>query len=104
MEASQEYVFALNLIRKFESQLREIADSEDPDAVKPLVEAVKYPITGAMAQIKEGRGPLRDELLRVLAVVVAEFREPQDPERLRKALKELLSLALQDQTHALEGK
>ncbi len=103
MEASQEYLFGLGLIRKFEEQLREIAQAESFKSAKPLISAIIHPVTGAMAQIKEGKGPLREDLLRVLATVVSEFREQRDFRALREAIEELLTLVEQEQHSSVES-
>ncbi len=103
MEASQEYLFGLGLIRKFEEQLRKIAQAESFKSAKPLISAVRHPVTGAMAQIKEGKGPLREDLLRVLATVVSEFREQRDFRALREAIEELLTLVKQEQHSSVES-
>jgi len=103
MEASQEYLFGLGLIRKFEEQLREIARAENLESAKPLISAVKHPITGAMAQIKEGKGPMREDLLRTLARIVPEFREPKDLKALKEAVEELLRLVGQEQHSSVES-
>ena len=103
MEASQEYLFGLGLIRKFEEQLREIAQAESFKSAKPLISTVRHPVTGAMAQIKEGKGPLREDLLRVLATVVSEFREQRDFRALREAIEELLTLVEQEQHSSVES-
>ncbi len=92
MEMSQEYAFGLSLLKKVEEELKEIINSENFKSATPFIEAVKYPVTAAMAQIKEGRGPNRDDLLKKLSVVVREFREAENFEQLKKALKELLEI------------
>ncbi len=103
METSQEYIFGLKLIRRFEKELEAVAGAGDPAEMKRLIEPIRHPITGAMAQIKEGKGPHREELLRVLAVVVSEFRELENPQALKEAIGELLSL-VREEAPAVEGK
>ncbi len=92
MRVSQEFRFGIELIRRFEKQLKGIVRAKDKSEMKPLVESIKHPIFGAMAQIKSGDGPLKEEILGSLAVVVSQFRELSDPEALKGAVEKVLRL------------
>ena len=92
MEKSQEFEIGLNLIRKVLNTLREIAECEDFEEVKSLVESVKHPLANALFQMKNGRGPMRDEFIEVLVPVVSQMRELNDLETLKVSVSRLLSL------------
>ncbi len=92
MEVSQEFEIALNLVRKFSDILKKIAESEDPATARPLIESVKHPMTNALFQIKTGQGPMKEEFVKTLTVIVSQMRELTNLEDLKSAIKQLLSL------------
>ena len=95
MTMSQEFQIGINLIKRFREILEQIAQSSSPEEARPLIESIKYPISGAMAQIKTGQGPLKEELLSSLAVVVSNFRELEDFSALKTAIPEVINLVEQ---------
>jgi hypothetical protein len=95
MTVSQEFKIAMNLIRKFSDILREIADCPDEECAKPLIEAVKHPMMNVLVQLKTGEGPMREEMIEPMTVVVSQMRELTNLEALKGALSQLLSLAEQ---------
>ncbi len=95
MTVSQEFQLGINLIEKFQDQLKAIAQAKTPEEAKPLIESIKHPVTGAMAQIKVGTGPLKEEILEPLGVVVAQMRELTDFEALKNSITDLLHLVEQ---------
>jgi len=103
MAMSQEFQFGLNLIRRFEEQLRSITEAGSEEEARPIMESIKHPVLGAMAQIKVGEGPLKQEILESLAVVVSQLRETTDFEALREAVREVLNLAEQIERLEAEG-
>ena len=92
MVVSQEFRMGVNLIKRFRETLEQIAKAGSEEEARPLIESIKHPIFGAMAQIKTGEGPLREELLDSLAVVVSNFRELTDFLAMKTALTEVLNL------------
>ncbi|MDQ7039243.1 MAG: hypothetical protein Q9N26_08660 [Aquificota bacterium] len=101
MTVSQEYKIAMNLIRKFWDTLRRIADCPDTECAKPLIESIKHPMMNALVQMKTGEGPLREEMIEPLTVIVSQMRELTNLEALKGAVNHLLSLA--DQAQKLEA-
>lgn len=97
MAVSTEYQIAMNLIRKFQDILRQIADCPDAECAKPLIESIKHPMMNALVQMKTGEGPLREEMIEPLTVIVSQMRELTDLEALKGAIRNLLSLAEQAQ-------
>lgn len=92
---SKEFEMGITLIKRFSESLEEIAGADSESKAKELIEVVRHPITGAMAQIKNGEGPLKDELLEPLGVVVAQMRELTDLQALQNAIREVINLANQ---------
>ena len=92
MTMSSEFRFGLDLIKRFDAQLRGIAEARTEEEAKELIESIKHPIFGAMAQIKVGGGPMKEEILKPLAVVVSQFRELTNLEALKGAILEVLDL------------
>jgi len=103
MSMSREFEFGVSLIEKFRDTLESIAKASSLEEAKPLIESIKHPIFGAMAQIKAGEGPLKEEILEPLAVVVAQFREPKDLEALKEAIPQVINLTEQAKKLAQEG-
>lgn len=103
MGMSQEFQIGINLIKRFRETLEQIASSNSPEEAKPLIESIKHPIFGAMAQIKVGDGPLKEEILSSLAVVVSNFRELEDFSALKSAIPEVLNMVEQAERLAQEG-
>ena len=103
MTMSQEFQFGINLIKKVKETLEEIAKTDSKESAKPLIESIKYPVVGAMAQIKVGDGPLKGEILESLAVVVSQFREFTDHSALKDAIPQVLNLIEQAEKLAQEG-
>ncbi len=100
---TREFEMGIGLIKRFKETLEEIAKAGSPEEAKPLIEQIKHPVFGAMAQIKVGQGPLKEELLESLAVVVSQFRELNDLEALKGAIGEVLNLTEQAEKLAQEG-
>ncbi len=100
---TREFEMGIGLIKRFKETLEEIAKAGSPEEAKPLIEQIKHPVFGAMAQIKVGQGPLKEELLESLAVVVSQFRELNDLEALKRAIGEVLNLTEQAEKLAQEG-
>jgi len=100
---SQEFKIGMDLIKRFRETLEGIAKASSPQEAKPLIESIKHPIFGAMAQIKVGEGPLKEELLRSLAVVVRNFRKLEDFTALKSAIQEVLNLTVQVEELSQEG-
>ncbi len=100
---TREFEMGIGLIKRFKETLEEIAKAGSPEEAKPLIEQIKHPVFGAMAQIKVGQGPMKEELLESLAVVVSQFREPNDLEALKGAIGEVLNLTEQAEKLAQEG-
>ena len=92
MSMSQEFQLGFNLLKRFRETLEEIAKADSLESAKELIESVKNPVFGAMAQIKVGEGPMKEELLEPLAVVVAQFREPKDFSALKEAISQVINL------------
>ncbi len=103
MTASQEFQLGIGLIERFKDTLKAISESSTPGEAKPLIESIKHPIFGAMAQIKAGQGPLRDEILEPLAVVVSQFRELTDFEALKEAIPQVINLVEQAKSMQEQG-
>ncbi len=101
MAMSQEFQIAINLIKKSSDFLRRIAECQDRDCARPLIESVKYPITAALAQMKTGQGPLKEEIIEPLTVIVSQMRELTNLEALKGAIPHLLSLV--EQAEKLEA-
>ncbi|HIC98081.1 MAG TPA: hypothetical protein EYP11_06785 [Aquificaceae bacterium] len=89
---SPEFELGLNLITRFEKELRAISESPSPEDAKPIIESIKHPIFGAAAQIKAGDGPLKEDILKPLLFLVSNFRELSDFEGTKEAVRELLGL------------
>ncbi|WP_457600377.1 hypothetical protein [Hydrogenivirga sp.] len=100
---SREFEQGVELIKRFRDTLEEIARANSLQEAKPLIEQIKHPVFGAMAQIKVGDGPLKEELLQSLAVVVSQFREPTDFDSLKEAIPQVLNLVEQAEKLAKEG-
>jgi len=100
---SKELELGVELIKRFRDTLEEIARANSPEEAKPLIEQIKHPIFGAMAQIKVGEGPLKEEMLEPLAVVVSQFREFTDLNALKEAIPQVLNLVEQSEKLAKEG-
>ena len=103
MTMSQEFQIGINLIKRFREVLEQIAKASSPEEARPLIESIKHPIFGAMAQMKAGQGPLKEELLSSLAVVVSNFRELEDFSALKAAIPEVINLVEQAEKLAQEG-
>lgn len=103
MAMSQEFQLGLNLIKRFGEQLRSVAEAKSEEEAKPFIESIKHPIFGAMAQIKAGEGPLKEEILEPLAVIVSQFRETTDFGALKEAIREVLNLVEQAEKLEAEG-
>ncbi len=103
MAVSQEFQLGINLIKRFREELEKIASAGSYTEAKPIIESIKHPVFGAMAQIKAGEGPLRKELLESLAVVVSNFREMSDFEATKSAVVEVLNLVEQAERLSAEG-
>jgi len=103
MAMSQEFQLGINLIKRFEEQLRSIVEAKSEEEAKPAMESIKHPIFGATAQIKAGEGPLKEEILEPLAVVVSQFRETTDFNALKEAIREVLNLVEQIEKLEAEG-
>ncbi|NPA42263.1 MAG: hypothetical protein GXO18_08330 [Aquificae bacterium] len=103
MAMSQEFQLGINLIERFKDTLSAISEASSPEEAKPLIESIKHPIFGAMAQIKVGEGPLKEEILEPLGVVVSQFRELTDFEALKEAIPQVLNLVEQSKKMAEEG-
>ncbi len=89
---SKEFELGLGLIEKFSETLEQIASSSSEEEAQALIESIRHPILGAMAQIKNGEGPLREEMLESLSTVVAQMRKLTDLGSLRSSIKETLNL------------
>lgn len=100
---SKEFEMGVGLIKRFRDTLEEIARAGSPEEAKPLIEQIKHPIFGAMAQIKVGQGPLKEEILEALAVVVSQFRELTDFAALKEAIPQVINLVEQSEKLAKEG-
>ncbi|RLJ69967.1 hypothetical protein BCF55_0227 [Hydrogenivirga caldilitoris] len=100
---SKEFEMGIGLLNRFKETLVAISNANTPEEAKPLIEQIKHPIFGAMAQIKAGQGPLREEILAPMAVVVSQFRELTDLNALKKAIPEVLNLVQQAEKLAQEG-
>jgi hypothetical protein len=89
---SKEYEIGIGLLEKFRDILEKIASANSEEEAKPLIESVKHPVFGAMAQIKTGEGPMREEILEPLAKVVSQMRRTSDLNLLRSSIREVLNL------------
>ncbi len=101
MAMSQEFQIAINLIKKFSDILRQISDCPDPECARPLIESVKHPVANALVQVKSGEGPLKEELVQPLTVMVSQMRDLTNFEALKGAIPHLLSLI--EKVEALEA-
>ena len=90
MNVSKEFEMGINLIKRFLEQLKEILNISDERELKKIIEAVKHPITAAAYQIKAGEGPLKEELVTNLSIIVREFRTLKNADELKNSISELL--------------
>ncbi len=89
---SKEFEFGIGLVKKFKDTLESIINAGTEEEAKQIIEMVKHPMFGAMAQIKSGEGPLKESILEPFAVVVAQMRNLTDLKVLQDSLKELINL------------
>ena len=92
MSMSQEFQLGINLIKRFRDTLEEITKTDCEKSAKELIASINNPILGATAQIKVGEGPLKEELLESLSVVVSQFRELKDLSALKEAISQVINL------------
>ena len=92
---SKEFEIGVGLIERFSETLEKIASAGSKEEAKPLIESIKHPITGALAQIKAGQGPLKEEIIERLTVVVSQMRELTDLEALKENIIATLNLVKQ---------
>lgn len=89
---SREFEMGVQLVKKFKDTLEKIASAGSEQEAKEHIDVIKHPIFGAMAQIKVGEGPLKEEILEPMAVVVSQFREFNDLGALKEAIPQVLDL------------
>ncbi|NPB07449.1 MAG: hypothetical protein GXN96_00810 [Aquificae bacterium] len=87
-----DFQLGLNLLKKFREEIKRLAEASDETALIEAIEVVKEPIRNAAYRIKQGSGPMKEELLSALLVLVREFREYQNPDALRKEARRVLEL------------
>ncbi|NPB06520.1 MAG: hypothetical protein GXO03_02825 [Aquificae bacterium] len=86
-----DYKLGLELLKRFKEYLERMARASEEE-LKELIETVKEPIRNAAYRIKQGEGPLKEELLEPLSVMVREFREMANLEEVKKAAQKLLEV------------
>ncbi len=99
---SKEFEIGTGLVKRFREVLEKIINAGSEEEAKELIETVKHPMFGAMAQIKSGEGPLKDAILEPFAVVVAQMRNLTDLKALQTSLQELINLIDQAEDLAQE--
>ncbi|MFN3813805.1 MAG: hypothetical protein ACK4SM_04195 [Aquificaceae bacterium] len=92
MTVSKEYEMAIELIKKVMPELDHLTNTEDRAVAKKIVYTIRDPITTAAYYIRVGNGPRKDELLKVLRVLVSQMRDMSDISLLKAYSKNLLSL------------
>jgi len=89
---SKEFEIGIGLVKRFKEILEKIIEAGSEEEAKDLIESVKHPIFGAMAQIKSGEGPLKEAILEPFSTVVSQMRELSDLTALQNSLRELMNL------------
>ncbi len=92
MTTSKEYEMAIELIKKIMPEIDQLAKTEDKALAKKIVSTVRDPITAAAYHVRVGSGPKKEELLKVLNVLVSQMRDLSDISLLKAYSKDLLSL------------
>jgi len=86
-----DYRLGLELLKRFKDYIEKLSQASEEE-IKDLALAIREPIRNATYRIRQGTGPLKEELLGALSVMVREFREMADLQALREASKKVLEL------------
>ncbi|NPA32914.1 MAG: hypothetical protein GXO04_04750 [Aquificae bacterium] len=92
MQMDADFRVGLELLKRFREQIRELSSAKDETQLLEIIEAIKEPLRNATYRIKQGRGPMKEELFGALAVIVREIREFQNPQELKESAKRVLEL------------
>jgi len=92
MQMDADFQLGINLLKRFKGEIENIAEAEDETTLIEAIEIVKEPVRNATYRIKQGNGPMKEELLANLSVMVREFREYQNPEALKESAKKVVQI------------
>ncbi|RUM32511.1 MAG: hypothetical protein DSY42_00715 [Aquifex sp.] len=92
MQMDSEFKIGYELLKKFKEQIESLSNAQNEMELLEIIEAVKEPIRNAAYRIKNGNGPLKEELFDALAVIVREIREFNNPEELKEAAKKVVEI------------
>ncbi|HIP43257.1 MAG TPA: hypothetical protein EYG91_05070 [Aquifex aeolicus] len=95
-----EFKIGYELLKKFKEQIESLSNAQNEMELLEIIEAVKEPIRNAAYRIKNGNGPLKEELFYALAVIVREIREFNNPEELKEASKKIVEIINNLETQA----
>ncbi len=92
MQMDSEFKIGYELLKKFKEQIEGLSNAQNEMELLEIIEAVKEPIRNAAYRIKNGNGPLKEELFDALSVIVREIREFNNPEELKEAAKKVVEI------------
>ncbi|HIQ48900.1 MAG TPA: hypothetical protein EYH58_04620 [Aquifex aeolicus] len=92
MQMDSEFKIGYELLKKFKEQIESLSNAQNEMELLEIIEAVKEPIRNATYRIKNGNGPLKEELFDALAVIVREIREFNNPKELKEAAKKVVEI------------